>query len=71
MKDQIPLSEEAIADLPHLDDKTHQIASDLAYLRLALNLLARDFERIAVPEDGKYVHRPATAEDGSAYQKTS
>jgi len=36
-------------------------------MREALNLLARDFYRIAVPEDGKYVGSPARAEDGSAY----
>ena len=33
----------------------------------ALNLLARNFDRIAVPEDGKYVGSPARAEDASAY----
>jgi glyoxylase-like metal-dependent hydrolase (beta-lactamase superfamily II) len=35
----------------------------------ALRALARDFERIAVPEDGRYVTAPARAEDGSAYRK--
>ena len=38
-------------------------------MREALNLLARDFDRIAVPEHGKYVGDPARAEDGSAYAK--
>lgn len=32
-----------------------------------LQTLARDFDRIAVPNDGEYVRRPATVEDGSAY----
>ncbi len=29
--------------------------------------LARDFDRIAVPEHGKYVFHPATAENSAAY----
>src|SRR5438128_223874 len=36
MNDQIPLSAESIADLPHPDDGTHEVLSDLAYQRLAL-----------------------------------
>lgn len=39
-----------------------------AGMRQALSVLARDFERIAVPETGRYVEAPARAEDGSAYQ---
>lgn len=38
-------------------------------MRAALHRLARDFERIAVPEDGKYVREPARAADGSVYRK--
>lgn len=36
MSEQIPLHEAAIADLPHADDETSEIASDLAYRRLAI-----------------------------------
>ncbi len=36
-------------------------------MRAALHTLARDFDRVAVPEHGKYVLQPAIAEDGSAY----
>ena len=38
-------------------------------MRDALHKLARDFDRVAVPEVGRYVERPARAEDGSAYRK--
>lgn len=38
-------------------------------MRNALHLLARDFERIAVPRTGRYVEQPARAEDGSAYPR--
>ncbi|GEP11017.1 MBL fold metallo-hydrolase [Methylobacterium gnaphalii] len=37
-------------------------------LRRGLDALAQDFERIAVPEQGRYVAAPARAEDGSAYR---
>jgi len=37
-------------------------------LRSGLETLARDFESIAVPDDGRYVKKPARAEDGSAYR---
>ncbi|WP_342152591.1 MBL fold metallo-hydrolase [Methylorubrum sp. SB2] len=37
-------------------------------LRRGLDTLAQDFERVAVPEGGRYVEHPATAEDGSAYR---
>lgn len=37
-------------------------------MRAALHQLARDFDRIAVPEHGHYVLHPATAGDGTAYQ---
>lgn len=36
-------------------------------LRQALHALARDFDRVAVPERGRYVSDPARAGDGSAY----
>lgn len=38
-----------------------------AELRAALHELARDFYKVAVPEDGKYVVHPAKADDGTAY----
>lgn len=37
-------------------------------LRRGLDALAQDFERVAVPDQGRYVERPARAEDGSAYR---
>lgn len=37
-------------------------------MREALHALARDFDRVAVPEGGRYVDRPDRAEDGSAYR---
>jgi glyoxylase-like metal-dependent hydrolase (beta-lactamase superfamily II) len=36
-------------------------------LRTALRDLARNFDIVAVPGRGKYVDRPATLEDGTAY----
>ena len=36
MAQQIPLTPGTIADLPHPDDGTHEIAADLAYRRLAM-----------------------------------
>jgi hypothetical protein len=36
-------------------------------MRNALHRLARDFDRIAVPQYGRYLGTPARAEDGSAY----
>jgi glyoxylase-like metal-dependent hydrolase (beta-lactamase superfamily II) len=38
-------------------------------MRHCLRVLARDFERIAVPKEGEYVRRPATPEDGTAYRR--
>ena len=35
----------------------------------ALIALVRNFDRIAKPNHGRYVDRPATAEDGTAYQR--
>lgn len=37
-------------------------------LRSGLDKLAREFDSIAVPEGGRYVRKPARAEDGSAYR---
>jgi glyoxylase-like metal-dependent hydrolase (beta-lactamase superfamily II) len=36
-------------------------------MRTALHHLARTFDGVAVPKDGRYLHAPARAEDGSAY----
>lgn len=36
-------------------------------MRRALHELARNFDELAVPKGGRYVDRPARAEDGSAY----
>ncbi len=36
MSEQIPLTSDAVADLPHPDDGTREIAADLAYKRLAI-----------------------------------
>jgi glyoxylase-like metal-dependent hydrolase (beta-lactamase superfamily II) len=38
-------------------------------MRAALHKLARDFDEIARPEQGRYVEHRARAEDGSAYRK--
>ena len=37
-------------------------------MRRALDSLAQEFDRVAVPERGRYVEAPARAEDGSAYR---
>ncbi len=37
-------------------------------MREALRTLARDFDRLAVPERGRYVDAPQRAEDGTAYR---
>jgi len=36
-------------------------------MRTALHALARNFDQVTVPDHGKYVLQPATAEDGTAY----
>ena len=38
-------------------------------LRAALRQLADNFDKIAVPEDGKYVREPATAGTREAYRE--
>ena len=37
-------------------------------MRVALRTLARDFDRVAVPQSGRYVESPATVEGGGAYE---
>jgi glyoxylase-like metal-dependent hydrolase (beta-lactamase superfamily II) len=61
-------SVEAIAALrPNLLIAGHGRAMEGPEMTEALETLAKDFDRIAVPPEGRYVTRPATAEDGSAY----
>jgi glyoxylase-like metal-dependent hydrolase (beta-lactamase superfamily II) len=46
----------------------HGPALQGAEMRAALKALARDFDRVAVPAHGRYVHEPARAnEDGVTY----
>ena len=52
---------------PELAVTGHGRAMAGGEMRAALHTLARDFDRLAVPEHGKYVLHPAVAEDGSAY----
>lgn len=47
----------------------HGLAMHGGSLRAALKTLARDFDQVAVPEDGIYLREPAKAEDGSAYRR--
>ncbi len=53
---------------PEIAVTGHGRAMRGAEMRAALHALAQDFDRVAVPDHGKYVLHPATAEDGSAYQ---
>jgi glyoxylase-like metal-dependent hydrolase (beta-lactamase superfamily II) len=45
----------------------HGEAMQGAEMRQALHQLARDFDRIAVPEHSRYLKQPAKASDGTAY----
>lgn len=61
-------SVERLAELePELVITGHGRAMHGPALRDALHTLARDFDRIAVPEHGRRVAEPARAEDGTAY----
>ncbi len=53
---------------PELAVTGHGRAMRGAAMREALQTLARDFDRVAVPEHGKFVDAPQRAEDGSAYR---
>jgi glyoxylase-like metal-dependent hydrolase (beta-lactamase superfamily II) len=53
---------------PEIAVTGHGPAMRGAEMRAALHALARDFDRLAVPEKGRYVDEPARAEDGSAYR---
>ncbi len=63
-------SVEALAALqPELVVTGHGRAMQGVTMRDALHALAQEFDRVAVPEHGRYVSHPATAEDGTAYLK--
>jgi glyoxylase-like metal-dependent hydrolase (beta-lactamase superfamily II) len=53
---------------PELVVTGHGPAARGEQMRRALGVLATDFDRIAVPESGRYVLHPATPESGSAYR---
>lgn len=55
---------------PEIAVTGHGRAMQGAEMRTALHALARDFDRIAVPDHGKYVLHPATAANGTAYVPT-
>ena len=54
---------------PQLAITGHGRAAQGPELRTALNELARQFARVAVPRDGRYVKAPSKVEDGSAYRR--
>jgi hypothetical protein len=59
-----------LADLePELAVSGHGMPVAGPGMRDALHRLAREFESIAMPQHGRYVDEPATAEDGSAYRR--
>jgi glyoxylase-like metal-dependent hydrolase (beta-lactamase superfamily II) len=67
--DSARTSVNALAALePELVVTGHGRAMRGAEMRSALHLLARDFDQIAVPEQGRYVNHPDRPEDGSAYR---
>ena len=51
---------------PELAVTGHGRAMHGEAMRAALHALARDFDRVAVPDHGKYVLQPATAESGTS-----
>jgi glyoxylase-like metal-dependent hydrolase (beta-lactamase superfamily II) len=61
----------SVAQLAELEPETvitgHGVPMRGLEMRSALHRLARDFDRIAVPRNGRYLRSPARAEDGSAY----
>ncbi|WP_173931524.1 MBL fold metallo-hydrolase [Chelativorans sp. Marseille-P2723] len=63
-------SVERLASLePNLVITGHGPAMRGAEMKRALHELSRNFNRVAVPEDGKYVHSPARVEDNSEYRE--
>lgn len=66
--DAAQVSVEKLAALePQLAITGHGPALSGPQLQTALKQLAREFRRVAVPEDGEYVEHPARVEDGTAY----
>ena len=62
-------SVEELAKLqPELVVTGHGPAMQGPEMRSALDELARNFNEIAVPKDGRYVHEPATVESSQDYQ---
>lgn len=55
---------------PEIAVTGHGRAMRGAEMRAALHALARDFDRIAVPDHGKYVLHPANVAQGNAYVPT-
>ncbi len=53
---------------PELAVTGHGRAMRGAAMREALQMLAQDFDRVAVPDHGRFVDAPQRAEDGSAYR---
>ncbi len=53
---------------PELVVTGHGRAMQGAAMREALRTLARDFDQLAVPEQGRFIDAPQRAEDGSAYR---
>jgi len=66
-------SENSVQKLAELDPELvitgHGLPMQGEEMRAALHQLARDFKKVAVPEDSKYVKAPTTPEDGSAYKE--
>jgi len=66
--EQARASVERLAALePELAVTGHGRAMRGADMRAALHTLAREFDRIAVPDRGRYVEKPARVESGTAY----
>jgi glyoxylase-like metal-dependent hydrolase (beta-lactamase superfamily II) len=66
--DKAATSVARLAELgPELVVTGHGVPMQGPEMRAALGWLAREFARIAVPRNGKYLRTPARAEDGSAY----
>lgn len=67
--DEARASVERLAALePEIVATGHGRAMRGEEMRAALRLLARDFDRVAVPEHGRYVNDPAGVESGNAYE---
>lgn len=63
-------SVEALASLdPEVVITGHGRPISGTHLRDGLRELALNFDIVAIPDQGKYVKRPATVEDGSAYER--